>query len=138
MWRHHCIFVLYHAFALTRALRARRARPPEVQPRAHGAACVSTWLGESCVKYNLFDVAQTLIRGRVRGPARARERGTIYQISDIQFNDVIIYSSRCVASLDWVRLRGIFGAGDCILASNFCIDVEKLSNIQKRQMFKTD
>ena len=29
-------------FALTRALRARRARPPEVR-----AACVSTWLGEA-------------------------------------------------------------------------------------------
>ena len=33
-------------FALTRALRARRARPPEVPEAAARAACVSTWLGE--------------------------------------------------------------------------------------------
>ena len=32
---------------LTRALRARRARPPEVPEAAARAACVSTWLGES-------------------------------------------------------------------------------------------
>ena len=32
--------------ALTRALRARRARPPEIAALQPRAACVSTWLGE--------------------------------------------------------------------------------------------
>ena len=39
---------LNKVLALTRALRARRARPPEVAEKlcSARAACVSTWLGE--------------------------------------------------------------------------------------------
>ena len=79
--------------ALTRALRARRARPPEVPEAAARAACVSTWLGElnqyncpldrarhrvarllaHCISIPLSHVATKMSKNAQRGPRCARQ-----------------------------------------------------------------
>ena len=111
-----------YRFALTRALRARRARPPEVFScsAAARAACVSTWLGEISIKHGRDRVCTmfaTTIIAQLFSHRETFPENLPDRLSDYHWSTLFVWHSyatyavsikNLIEEVSWNRLSGRF------------------------------